>query len=211
MTGRLAAAGVLLFTTVLFATEPAFAQVAFVQGGITMDVRRFSGQPDTRVFDANVATATIGGGGFLTSLISAGVELDMSRESAVGEAAAVTIGGRPETITTTYSSNRRSVSALFGIHSTAQRAVRVGAYAGLAFTAFSQRIATTAPPIILPSPPPAAEFTHLGANPIVGVDVAIAISRHFALVGFARGQALGFGSELHGFSVRPGVAARVSF
>lgn len=209
MSGRLVTA-LLLFTS-LCCTGRASAQTAFVQGGIEADVRRFSGQPEDRVFDANATTVLIGGGGFLTSTISAGVELDMGRESAVEETAAVTIAGRPETITTTFSSRRRSVSALFGIHSTAQHAVRVGAYAGLAFTAFDRRISTTAPPIVLPSPPPASEFTHLAATPIVGVDVAVAISRNFALVGFVRGQALSFGGDLHGFSVRPGAAARLSF
>ena len=189
----------------------AFAQTIYVQGGIEMDARRFSGQPDDRVFDADVSTLMVGGGGFLTPLISAGVELDMGAESQVAQSVTVTIAGRPETVTTTYASRRRAVSALFGIHSTATRAVRVGAYAGLAFTAFAQRISADAPAIVLSASPPPAEFTHLAAAPIVGVDVAVAVSRHFAIVGVVRAQALAFGSELHGFSVRPGVGARLVF
>jgi len=195
----------------LLCAERAFAQTAYVQGGIEMDARRFSGQPGDRVFDANLPTLMVGGGGFLTPMISAGVELDIGGESQVAQSVAVTIAGRPETVTTTYASRRRAVAALFGIHSTATRAVRVGAYAGLAFTAFMQRISADAPAIVLNTPPPATEFTHLAAAPIVGVDVAVAVARHFALVGVVRAQALAFGSELHGFSVRPGVAARVTF
>ena len=195
----------------LFCAESAFAQAAYVQGGIVTDLRRFSGQPDDRVFDGNVATVMIGGGGFLTPMISAGVELDIGAESDVAQSVTVTIAGRPETVTTTYASRRRAVSALFGIHSTSQRAVRIGAYAGLAFTEFRQRIAADAPAIVLTAPPPPTEFTHLAAAPIVGVDVAVAISRRFAVVGVVRAQALEFGSELRGFSVRPGVAARLSF
>jgi hypothetical protein len=163
------------------------------------------------VFDANVATVMVGGGGFLTSMISAGVELDMGRESDVAQSVTVTIAGRPETVTTTYVSKRNAVSALFGIHSNGTRAIRVAAYAGLAFTAFTQRISADAPAIVLSTAPPPTEFTHLAATPSVGVDVAVAISRHVALVGVVRAQALAFGSELHGFSVRPGVAARVTF
>jgi hypothetical protein len=192
----------------LVSADRAFAQTAFVQGGIVADVRRFSGQPDNRVFDGNVSTLLIGGGGFLTPMISAGVEFDTGRESVVEQNATVTIAGRPETVTTTFTSRRRAVSGLFGIHSTAGRAVRVGAYAGLAFTAFRQRIATTAPPIVLSTPPPPSEFTHLGAAPIVGVDVSVAISRRFAVAGVVRAQGLDFGGELHGFSVRPGAVVR---
>jgi len=201
----------LVLTISLFCTERAAAQSAYIQGGIVMDARRFSGQPDDRVFDANVSSMMIGGAGFVTALISAGLELDAGRESEVAQTTAVTIAGRPEVVTTTYSSRRRSVSALFGIHSSAAHAVRAGVYAGLAFTAFHQRIATAAPPIVLSAPPPPTEFAHLAATPIVGVDVAVSISRHLALVGAVRAQSLSFGSELSGFSVRPGAAARVMF
>ena len=204
-------AAALLLIISLVGAAPALAQAAYVQGGIATDVRRFSGESTDRVFDGNVAAVMVGGGGFLTSMLSAGVELDFGAESENAESVSVTIAGRPETVTTTYASRRRSVSALFGVHSSAERAVRVGAYAGLAFTAFRQRIAADAPAIVLPTPPPATEFTQLAATPIVGVDVAVAISRHLAVVGVVRAQALEGGSDLRGFSVRPGVAARVSF
>ena len=209
MNRGLAAASLLIMS--LLCRAPVFAQTAYVQGGIGTDVRRFSGQPADRVFDGNVATLMIGGGGFLTSMISAGVELDIGAESDVAQSVTVTIAARPETVTTTYASRRRAVSALFGIHSTARHAVRVGVYAGLAFTALQQRIAANAPAIVLPAPPPATEFTHLAAAPIVGVDVAVAISRLVSVVGVVRAQSLELSNELRGFSVRPGVAVRVSF
>jgi hypothetical protein len=194
----------------LLLANPAFAQSLFVQGGIATDARRFSGQPDNRVFDANVRTITIGGGGFLTSLISAGVEVGLGAEGSVAQSVSVSVAGRPQTITTTYGSRLRTVSALFGFHS-APRMVRVAAYAGLAFTAMRQRIAADAPPIVLSAPPPPTEFTHLGATPIVGVDVAVRIAARLALVGAVRAQDLGLSSELRGFSIRPGAAIRVSF
>ena len=209
MNRGLAAASLLIMS--LCCVDAGFAQSAYLQGGIVTDVRRFAGQPDDRVFDGNVATMMIGGGGFLTSMISAGVELDIGAESDVAQSVTVTIAARPETVTTTYSSRRRAVSALFGIHSPAKHAVRVAAYAGLAFTAFQQRIAADAPAFVLAAPPPATEFTHRAAAPIVGVDIAVAISRHAAIVGVVRAQGLELGSELRGFSVRPGVAVRWSF
>jgi hypothetical protein len=201
----------LLLTMLVFVAEGAFAQAAFVEGGFVIDSRRFSGQPDDRVFDGNVATVMIGGGGFLTTLISASVELDLGAELETAQRVTVTIASRPEVVITTYASRRRSVSALFGIHSPAQRTVRVGAYAGLAFTAFEQRIAADAPAIVLSAAPPPTEFTHLAATPIVGVDLAAAISRHLAIVAIVRAQGLGFSSELQGFSVRSGAALRVAF
>lgn len=203
--------GALMLTMSLLYTEPALAQAAFVQGGFVVDLRRFSGQPEDRVFDSNVASMTIGGGGFLTPRTSASLELDLGAESEVARSVTVTIAGRPEIVTTTYAGRRRSVSALFGFHSSADRTVRVGAYAGLAFTAFQQRIATDAPAIVLSASPPPTEFTDLAATPIIGVDIAAAISRHLAVAGMVRAQALGFGSELHGFSIRPGAVLRVSF
>ena len=67
----------LLLTTSLLCAGPAFAQVAFVQGGFAVDLRRFSGQPEDRVFDGNVASMMLGGGGFLTKQTSASLELDL--------------------------------------------------------------------------------------------------------------------------------------
>jgi hypothetical protein len=205
-----ATAALLLTVSVLFA-DRAFAQTAFVQGGFAIDSRRFSGQPDDRVFDGNVAAVILGGGGFLTPLVSVSAELDLGAELETERRVTVTIAGRPEVVTTSYASRRRSVSALFGIHSTAERPVRVGAYAGLAFTAFQQRIAADAPAIVLSTAPPPTGFTHLAATPIVGIDLVAAISRHLAVAAMVRAQGLGFSSELQGFSVRPGAALRFSF
>jgi hypothetical protein len=195
----------------LLCANRAAAQSGFIQGGIALDGRRFSGQADDRVFDGSVPSISIGGGGLLTPRISAGVELDFGGELDTARSVTITIAGRPETITTTYASKRRTVAALFGIHSEEQRAVRVGAYAGLAFTSFEQRIANDAPPIALSTPPPETVFTHLAAAPIVGVDVAVTITGGLAIVGVVRAQALDFGGELRGFSIRPGAVVRFAF
>src|SRR5688500_14682404 len=140
-------------------TARADAQVAYVEGGTALDARRCSGQNDDRVFDANATTVRVGGGGFLRPGLSAGIELELGADSQVAQSVTVTIAGRPETVTTTYGSRRRTVSALFGVHTSARRAVRVGAYAGLAFSSFRRRIAADAPPIVLSGPPPPSIFT----------------------------------------------------
>jgi hypothetical protein len=209
VTWRLAAAA--SFVLLLFCGDRAFAQSGYIQGGVALDARRFSGQEDDRVFDGNVPGLIVGGAGFLTPLISAGVELDLGAESTATRSVTITIAGRPDTVTTTYVTRRRTASALFGIHSTAAHAVRVAAYAGLAFSAFRQRIASDAPSIALTTPPPETIFTHLAASPIVGVDVAVALARNVAVVGVVRAQPLDFGSDLRGFSMRPAAAIRFSF
>jgi hypothetical protein len=208
---RCVASTALLLALSVFGTGRAFAQAAYVQGGVELDARRFSGQDEDGVFDGNVPTMWIGGGGFLSPTVSVGVELELGAESEVARSVTVTIAGRPETVTTTYASRRRAVSALFGLHSPAARAVRAGAYAGLAFTSFRERIAADAPAIVLSGPPPPTEFTDLDATPVVGLDVSVSVARNLAVVGVVRAQALGFSSELHGFSVRPGAAVRFSF
>ena len=48
------ATAALVFTMSVLAADRAFAQTAFVQGGFGIDARRFSGQPEDRVFDGNV-------------------------------------------------------------------------------------------------------------------------------------------------------------
>lgn len=189
----------------------ATAQVGYVQGGMALDARRFSGQDDDRVFDANAATVWIGGGGFLRPGLSASIELELGANSEIAQSVTATIAGRPETVTTTYGSRRRAVTALFGVHTSGRRVVRVGAYAGLAFTSFRRRIAADAPPIVLSGPPPPTVFTDRAGNPILGLDVAASIGRNVAVVGTVRAQALDFSSELTGFSLRPGAAVRISF
>jgi len=189
----------------------AAAQGAYVQGGLALDARRFSGQEEDRVFDANARTVWVGGAGFLTPALSAGVEFELGATSEVQQRVTVTIAGRPETVTTTYGSRRRAVAALFGVHTPARRAVRVGAYAGLVFTSFRRRIAADAPPVVLSGPPPPTVFTDRAGSPIVGVDVAVSAGRYLAVVATVRAQSLHFSSELNGFSIRPALAARLSF
>jgi hypothetical protein len=208
---RPAATTTLVLLMLAFGTARAAAQVAYVQGGMALDARRFSGEDSDRVFDANAMTVWIGGGGFLRPSLSASVEFELSADSEVAQSVTATIAGRPETVTTTYGGRRRAVSALFGVHTSARRVVRLGAYAGLAFTSFRRRIAADAPPIVLSGPPPPTVFTDRAANPILGLDIAASIGRDVAIVGSVRAQALEFSSDLNGFSVRPGAAVRISF
>jgi len=190
---------------------PLFAQGGFVQGGYGVDIRRFSGQETDTVFDANAGTATIGGAGFLTRSVSAGIEVELGASSEASQSVTLTIAGRPDTITTTYTSRRRSVSALAGLHSDAARPIRVGVYGGLAFLAFRRVTSSDAPPIVLTAPQPPTVFTDRAVAPVMHVDVAIRVTSHLAAVGTVRARGLDLTSELRGFSVQPGAVLRVTF
>ena len=203
--------GVLLALAIWAMPAPLFAQAAFVQAGYGVDFRRFSGEDTGRVFDANAGTLTIGGAGFLTSTISAGLEVELGANSRQQQSVTVTLAGRPETVTTTYDSRRRSVSALIGVHTPAGRAMRVGVYGGLGLLTFRRITFSDAPPIVLSAPQPPTVFTDRVAGPVMQADVAIQLAAHAAVVGTVRTRGLDLSGDMRGFSIQPGALLRLSF
>jgi len=199
----------LLYVAVM--ATPAFAQHGFVQGGIGVESRRFSASEDDRVFDADASTVTVGAHGFLSPRFSAGVELDLGAESSVSQSVSVVIGGRPTTVTTTFTARRRGVSALAGFHTPPDHRVRAGVYGGISFTTLRRAILSDALPIILTDPIEPAVFTDRTAGPVAGCDLAVRIAPAVAVGGSVRAQGLSLTSDLRGYSVRPAVFARVMF
>jgi hypothetical protein len=193
------------------AASDAAAQAGFVQGGVASDIKRFSNDGGQSAFDGTTSGVWFGGAGFLAPQFSVGVELDFGGETTTSETVSVPITGRPTEITTTFASRRRSVSALAGFHATAGSAVRIGCYLGLSFTAFHRAIASDAPPVVLEEPEPLAEFEERITGAIVGVDVAIRVAPHLAIVPALRAQGLSLSGDLTGFSIRPSIGARVTF
>ncbi|MGH9374480.1 MAG: hypothetical protein ACRD15_23425, partial [Vicinamibacterales bacterium] len=153
----------------------------------------------------------LGASGFVASRWSLGIEMDFSGPSTVGETVMVSIAGRPTEIRTDFTSRRRSVSALLGFHTGPARRVRVGCYAGLSFTAFRREILSDAPSIVLQEPSPLSVLEERVTGAIVGVDVAIRLGAHAAIVPGLRAQGLSLSGDLTGFSLRPGVSARIVF
>jgi hypothetical protein len=189
----------------------AAAQSVFVEGGFSRDVRRFSHEGTQSAFDGTVNGTWVNGSGFVTPRLSVGVELDTGGEVTFDDTVTVTIAGRPSQITTTYTSKRRTVSALAGIHTAPGRAVQIGAYAGLSFTEFRRQISSDAPPIVLNETPAPSVLEERVTNAVVGVDVAILLAPHIALVPALRAQSLTLSGDLSGFSIRPSIGARVTF
>jgi hypothetical protein len=188
----------------------ATAQTAFVQGSAGTDVRRFSAEEGLEVFDGSAATRSIAFGGFVAPRWTAGVELDFGQATTEDRSVTVPIGGVPTTVTTTFTMERRTVSALAGFHTSGAHRVRVGCYAGIGFSTVRREIATGPIAPGLPPPEP-SRLTDRTTGPVVGVDVAVTIVPHVAITGGLRAQGLTLTGELTGFSIRPAGGVRVTF
>jgi hypothetical protein len=194
----------------LFWAAGVSAQTVFVQGGGGREVKRFSGEPDTPVFDATTSAWTAAVAGFVAPRWTVGLELDIGGRSTVSHSETVTISGRPTTVTTDFTTRRKGLSALVGYHTAGPR-VRVGYYAGLSFSTVRREIGSNAPAVVLTEPPQISIFTDRVAGAIVGIDGAIALTPHVAIVPSLRAQALALSGDLAGHSVRPSLCARITF
>jgi hypothetical protein len=202
----------LLLACLVLPAANAAAQSAFVEGGLSREIKRFSyGEGDRSPFDGTVSGVWINAGGFVIPRVSVSVEADLGGETRFEETSTVTVAGRPEEITTTYSSRRRSVGALAGIHSAPGRVVRVGVYAGLSFTWFRREIGSDAPTVVLDEPPDASVLEERVTGAVAGIDVAIHVHPNVAVVPALRAQGLSLVGDLTGFSFRPSIGARVTF
>jgi hypothetical protein len=197
--------------SLLFVASTAAAQTAFVEGGFSRDVRRFSNEGARSAFDGTASGFWINGNALVTPRFSVGVEIDAGDEVTFDDTVTIAISGRPTQITTTYTSRRRSISALAGVHTSSGRVLQLGVYGGLSFTGFRREIASDAPPIVLNEAPTPSVFDERLTAAVVGVDVAILLTRNMALVPALRAQGLSLSGDLSGFSIRPSIGARVTF
>jgi hypothetical protein len=206
---RAVRAGVLVWSVAV--AGDAAAQSAFVEGGFAREIKRFSNEGGRSAFDGTVSSLWIGAAGYFGSRWSVGVEADFGGESTFSETVSVTVAGRPTAITTTYTSRRRSVSALAGVHSASGKLVRVSCYGGLSFVGFRREISSDAPPVVLEDPAPLSVLDERRTGAIAGIDVAFHVTRNLAIVPALRAQGLSLSGDLSGFSIRPSIGARVVF
>jgi hypothetical protein len=196
---------------ILFAPAAASAQSVFVQGSGGREIKRFSGEPDQDVFAAPARGAAIAVTGSISPHCTIGLELDLGGRSTVERTTSVAISGQPREIHTRYTSRRRSASPMIGYQTTPRHAVQIGYYAGLSFSAVSRDIASDAGGIVSGSPQSVSTFTDRVTGAIVGVDVAIRVAPHIAVVPSVRAQGLALSGDLHGHSIRPSIGARLFF
>jgi hypothetical protein len=189
----------------------AAAQTVFLQAGYGSDLRRFSADDAERVFDGAAVNIGLAFGGFLTDRVAAMIDMELGGSTTEARTVSLPIAGRPTTIITQYRMERRTWSALAGVHTTRTRRVQLGVYAGLAFSSVRREVSSDAPPIVLSEPPEAAVFTDRTADPVVAADVAIRLGGPFSLLGGIRAQGLALSGDLRGITIRPRVAVRIDF
>jgi hypothetical protein len=187
------------------------AQSIFIQGSIGVDVRRFSAEPEKSPFDGTASTFAFGAGTELMRHWVVSAEADLGGRTTTSTTTRAVFSGQSLTIHNAYSAERRSISALAGYRSDGHRRWRVGYYGGVSFTNLRREIVSDAESVVLGSPAPGSGYDQRLTNAIVGVDVAIRVGAHLAIVPALRAQGLTIGTELGGYSVRPSIGARVSF
>jgi Outer membrane protein beta-barrel domain len=201
----------LLTLVLVLSAATASAQPVFVQGTVGVDIKRFSGEAATSVFDGSAQAFAIGAGGHLAPHWTLLAELDISGQSSQTTTTTVAISGQPRDIHNTYSSERRGLSALVGYETSPHRGVQVVYYAGLGFSTFRREISSDADQVVLQAPAPTSDYTDRLTGPIVGVDLEVHVAPHLSVVPSFRAQGLPLGGDLGGHSIRPSIGARVSF
>jgi hypothetical protein len=187
------------------------AQTVFLQAAYGPDIRRFSADDTERVFDGTAGNVALAFGGFLTDHVAALIDMELGGSTTEARTVSLPIAGRPTTITTQYRLERRTWSALAGVHTARTRRVQLGVYAGLAFSSVRREVSSDAPPIVLSEPAEASVFTDRTADPVVAMDVAIRLGGPFSLLGGIRAQGLALSGDLRGITIRPRVGVRIDF
>lgn len=201
-----------LIGAALLAADAA-AQPVLLGVGYHRDVKRFSGDPDLNVLDTQANGVHIAVGTSVTPRLLVSLEVAFSEESTRTRTTPVVLGGRPLNVTTHYRNQLSTVSALAGVQGPPAGRLRLTYIAGLTFAHVRRRIEPEArAPILDPAPPPtASEFVDNVAAPTVGLDAAIDMARHVAIVASLRAHALRLNADLAGFSIRPGVGVQFAF
>jgi hypothetical protein len=123
----------------------------------------------------------------------------------------VSVSGQSRDIHNEYTSQRRSASALIGYQTSFRHNLQVGYYTGLSFSTVRREIASDADAVVLQTPAPTSIFTDRLAGAIVGIDAAIRVAAHLAVVAGLRAQGLALSGDLGGHSIRPSIGARIFF
>jgi hypothetical protein len=189
----------------------ASAQSIFVQGGVGLDVRRFSAEPEKSPFDGTASAFAFGVGTEFMRHWVVSAEADLGGRTTTTSTTSVVFSGQTLTIHNAYSAERRSISALGGYRSGSERRWRVGCYGGVSFTRLRREIVSDAESVVLHAPAPGSVYEQQLTSAIVGIDVGVRIGTHLAIVPALRAQGLTIGTELSGYSLRPSIGARVSF
>jgi len=196
----------------LIATD-ASAQSVAVTAGLFHDSKRFSGDPELNVLDGDARGGHIAVGTMVFPRVLVTLEIGAGAESAVTRTTTVALPGRTVDIHTEYTNQLTAWSVLAGLRSAPIARLQLTYLGGVTFSHLVRHITPDAQsPIVQPAPPPTTSTTIddvSGAT--AGIDVAVRVAPHVAAVFFTRAHAFRVSSDLAAFSIRPGVAAQLSF
>jgi len=199
----------LLLLGTLLHDRRALAQTVSISAGVGVDVKRFSGSPDTSVLDTSSPVVELGLAATATPNLSVHLEVGLEGSSTVTKTSDV----RLAEVRTSYTSRMHTVSVLAGVHPAATGRFRWNVVAGLTFVNFNRKTVFDSPQLppgtsAIPRP---AEFVDRVAAATVGADAAVHITEHFAIVPAIRAHAFRLAAELSGFSVCPSVGVQWTF
>lgn len=200
-----------LFVALIALASVASAQSIFIDGSVGADLRRFAADPDKSAFDGTATAFAFAAGTEFHPHWIATAAVDFGGSSTTDTTTPVVIFGEPRVIHNSYTSTRRSISALAGYRTGTDRRVRLGYYGGVVFTTFRREIVSDAESIVLQAAAPGSEYEERLTGPIVGADIAIRAAAHLSAVAALRVQSLRIGDELGGYSVRPSIGVRIAF
>jgi hypothetical protein len=200
-----------LFVALVAFASSASAQSIFIEASAGADIRRFAADPEKSAFDGTARTFAFAAGTELHSHWVASGEVDLGGRSIRSTATPVVIFGESHVIHNSYTSERRSFSALAGYRTAGDRRVRMGYYGGVVFTLLRREIVSDAESIVLQTDVPGSVYEQRLTGPVVGADVAVRAAAHVSILGAVRAQGLRIGEDLGGHSVRPSIGVRISF
>jgi hypothetical protein len=205
-----------LVIAVLLAASDAMAQSVLLTAGGYHEIKRFSGDagPDaTNVLDTDANGLHIAVGTVVIPHFIVAFEVGLSGESSVTKTTTVTNLGQTLNIQTQYANQLTTWSALVGLRSAPAGRLQLTYVGGVTFSHVRRTITPETPAtVVQPAPVPTISTTIDNvAGPAVGVDAAVRVADHLAVVAFVRVYALTLSNDLSGVIVRPGLAAQVSF
>lgn len=193
------------------AAQPRATDRVYVSGSLLGEVKRFSGDVETNVFNGEAVGGSLAVGTSLSPRFELELGLDIPRGSETRQPRMVTFQRSTFTFESTTTSRTVKVATLVRLHTERHGRLRLGYLGGLSVVRFRRRFDAEAsadvPSALIPRP---QELIDYSAAPTLGIEADVAVARRVSIVPAVRATAFEFrdGSAL---LLTTRVAVRVSF
>jgi hypothetical protein len=192
-------------------SQTPIAESAYVTGGAFVEMKRFSGDPNEAVLDANTPGGAVAVGTHIGPHWDLQLGVDATGFSRTDRPRTVTLGKESFTLTSITENQVLTVATLLRYRAAPHGRWRLGYLGGLSFVRIDRRFHTegddTTPAGLIPRPDEAVDYS---AAPTVGLDARFAISDHVSIVPGIHACVFRFGND-SGFLVRPRIGVRWTF